>query len=96
MSRLLVRLRECLDLHEARTGERLTYEELAKRTKLSRATIESLATRADYNATLRTIERVCKVLGVTHAELLEWRREICIEARWYWAPCQTLAMPRAS
>lgn len=74
MSHLLVRLRECLALHEARTGERLTYEELAKRTHLSRATIESLATRPDYNATLRTIERVCKALGVTHAELLEWRR----------------------
>ena len=74
MSHLLVRLRECLDRYEARTGERLTYDELAKRTNLSRATIESLATRPDYNATLRTIERICKALGVTHAELLEWRR----------------------
>lgn len=72
MSRIRVRLRECLDLYEARTGHRLTYEELASATRLSRATIESLATRPDYNATLKTIERLCLALGVTQAELLEW------------------------
>lgn len=69
-----VRLRECLDLYERRTGDRLSYPELAKRAGLSEDTIESIASRDTYNPTIRTIERICNALGVEPAELLAWRK----------------------
>jgi putative transcriptional regulator len=73
MSRLRIRLRECLDLYERRTGRRMTYPELAKKSGLSEETVQSIATRRTYNATLKTIERLCVALRVTPAELLDWK-----------------------
>jgi DNA-binding Xre family transcriptional regulator len=57
--------------YRERTGERLTYAMLAERTGLAQATIESVATRRGYNATLDIIARLCAVLECTPAELLE-------------------------
>lgn len=56
--------------YRRRTGERITYEQLAERTGLARATLESLATRDHYNARLSTIEKVCVALGCKPGELL--------------------------
>jgi putative transcriptional regulator len=67
---ILIRLREMMDAFEARTGEHLTYEELAVRTGLARSTIESMATRLGYNAGLATIERICLALHCSPGELL--------------------------
>lgn len=72
MPRLRIRLRECLDLNAKRTGRRLTYPELAEKAGLSEETVQSIATRGDYNATLRTVERLCMALRVSPADLLEW------------------------
>jgi putative transcriptional regulator len=55
----------------SRTGQRMTYELLAQRTGLSRATLESLATRETYNTRLSTIEKVCSALGCEPGDLLE-------------------------
>ena len=68
-----IRLRECLDLYERRTGSRLSYRELARRASVSEDTIESIASRSSYNPTLRTLERLCNALGVSPSELLGWR-----------------------
>lgn len=57
--------------YRERTGEALTYAELAARTGLSRFSLESLATRPTYNATLDTVERICLALGCTPGDLLE-------------------------
>ncbi len=54
-----------------RTGERMTYDLLAQRTGLSRATLESLASRDTYNTRLSTIEKVCRALGCEPGDLLE-------------------------
>ena len=70
---LRIRLRECLALYKTRTGKRLSHVELARKAKLSKATIDSIASRQSYNATMQTIERLCGALGVGPAELLEWR-----------------------
>jgi putative transcriptional regulator len=51
----------------------MTYPELAKKSGLSEETVQSIATRRTYNATLKTIERLCVALRVTPAELLDWR-----------------------
>ncbi len=49
----------------------MTYRLLAERTGLSEATIESLATRANYNPTLATLSKLCEVLQCGPDELLE-------------------------
>ncbi len=65
-----VRLREAMDRHAARTGERLTYGQLAFRSGVAQATVESLASRKGYNATMKTISRLCVALGCTPADLM--------------------------
>jgi putative transcriptional regulator len=66
-----VKLREAMEGYRRRTGERMTYQLLAKRTGLAKSTIESIATRSSYNASLRTIDKICGVLGCSPGELLE-------------------------
>lgn len=68
---IVIHLRRATDAYEARTGERLTREELAARTGLSRATLDSIASRRGYNASLQVIERICVALRITPGELLE-------------------------
>lgn len=70
-----MRLREAIALAEKRTGERVTYDFLARSTGLSRATIEALASRPGYNPRLSTIERLCEVLEINPGDLLEWTVE---------------------
>jgi transcriptional regulator with XRE-family HTH domain len=69
-----IRLRECLDLHERRTGHRLSYRELALRARVSEDTVESIASRPTYNPTIGTIEKLCNALGVSPADMLAWEK----------------------
>lgn len=64
-----------MDLFEARTGQRVTYAELAEATGLSEATVQSIGSRSCYNATLSVVERLCIALHVTPSELLVWESE---------------------
>jgi len=66
-----VKLREAMERYSARTGERMTYRILADRTGLSKTTLESVGTRSDYNASLQTVDKICRALGCTPGELLE-------------------------
>lgn len=68
---LRVKLKEAMESYRCRTGKRITHELLADRTGLSLATIQSLASRDNYNARLSTIEKVCRVLGCQPGELIE-------------------------
>jgi DNA-binding Xre family transcriptional regulator len=65
-----VRLREVMGDYRQRSGQQITYGELSERTGLSRATLESLGSRA-YNTRLSTIATLCDVLGCEIAEILE-------------------------
>ena len=69
-----IRLRQMMQAYTARTGERLTYEALAERTGLARSTIESIATRSGYNASLATIERICIALHCAPGDLLKLKK----------------------
>ncbi len=69
---LRVKLREVMDDYRRRTGDRMTYERLAERTGLSKATLESLASRDSYNTRLSTIEKLCLALGCSPGDLLEF------------------------
>jgi len=66
-----VKLREVMEEYRRRTGERITHEHLARLTGLSRATLESLASRDTYNTRLSTIAKLCHVLGCQPGDLLE-------------------------
>ena len=59
-----------MNSYQQRTGGRITYEMLSQETGLSRATLESLASRATYNTTLRTIEKLCLALSCDPGDLL--------------------------
>ena len=59
-----------MEAYHARTGERLTYGLLAERASVSKAAVESAASRPGYNLTLAVVERLCRALGCTPGELL--------------------------
>jgi len=66
-----IKLRAAISEYQRRTGERLTYKDLACKTGLSKPTLESMAARRDYNTRLSTIEQLCIALDCTPGDLLE-------------------------
>jgi DNA-binding Xre family transcriptional regulator len=68
---ITVRLRDQIRAYQERTGERLTYAELARRTGLARAT-DTLASLTSYNTTLATIDKLCGALGCGVGDLLDY------------------------
>lgn len=69
-----IRLREMMERYSAKTGERLTYAHLASLSGIAQTTIESIASRKDYNPTLKTLARLCVVLDCAPGELLVLQR----------------------
>lgn len=69
---IVVRLREEIRAFEQRTGKKLTYADLAERSGVARATVESVASRNAYNATLATIDKLCAALGCTLTDLVQY------------------------
>ena len=72
---MIIHLRKAMDRYMRATGEKLTYQLLAKRTGISADTLQSLAARPDYNPTLSTIEKLCMALDCEPGDLLELRRD---------------------
>lgn len=70
---IVVRLREAIRAWESHAGQKMTYAELAERSGVARATIESIASRGGYNATLATVDRLCAALECGLADLVEYR-----------------------
>lgn len=64
-------LKNAMKHYEARTGHRITYQQLAKQTGLSIATLQSLATRPQYNPRLSTISALCEALDCEPGDLLK-------------------------
>lgn len=67
-----VKLREAMSRESERSGERITYALLAKRTGISVETLQSLAVRPSYNTRLSTVDRLCQALNCSPGELLEF------------------------
>ncbi len=59
-------------VYEQRTGDKLSYAQLAERSGVARATIESLASRSAYNATLATIDKLCGALECRLTDLVHY------------------------
>ncbi len=72
MNQLRFDLRLALQDFEARTGLRLTYESLSQTSQVAIDTLKSMATRDDYNATLRIISAICTALKCEPAKYLLW------------------------
>jgi DNA-binding Xre family transcriptional regulator len=70
---IYVKLREAMEAYRQRTGVRLTYEAISEHTKISVATLQSLAARPEYNTRLSTIEKLCRELMCSPGDLLELR-----------------------
>lgn len=70
---IVIKLREAMERYRTRTGERMTYERLSEISGLSRATLESIGSRLDYNTTLDKVDRLCEALGCDLDGLLERR-----------------------
>jgi DNA-binding Xre family transcriptional regulator len=70
---IYVKLREAMEAYRQRTGVRLTYEAISEDTKISVATLQSLAARPGYNTRLSTIEKLCRMLECAPGDLLELR-----------------------
>ena len=66
-----VKLREAMEAHRLRTGERLTYTGLAEMSGVGEGTLSSIGSRVGYNVTLATVERIRRALDVPLHDLLE-------------------------
>ncbi len=65
-------LKQALLDYQARTGIRMSYEDLSSDTDISIETLKSIATRGNYNTTLKVISIISKSLGINPIEYLEW------------------------
>lgn len=68
---IAIKLREAMTNYRRRTGTRVTYQILAERTGISKATFHKIGSDDHYNATLATIEKICWAIDATPADLLE-------------------------
>ena len=69
-----IKLKYMMSEYSKRVGKKLTYKVLAEETGIAKATIESIGSRPDYNATLDTIDKLCGYLRCSVEELLEYRK----------------------
>ncbi len=72
MGMLRFDLREAMQDCEARTGIRPTYDSLSQSTGLSVDTLKSMASRGDYNTTLKVIATLADVLNCDPIRHLKW------------------------
>ena len=49
----------------------MTYQVLPERTGIAQTTLQTMGSRDDYNATLATIEKICRALEVPLHDVLE-------------------------
>lgn len=60
--------------YSERHGAKLTYQRLAEMTGISKATLEAIGSRPDYNTTLSVVDSLCLHLECSVAELLVFHR----------------------
>jgi DNA-binding Xre family transcriptional regulator len=65
-------LKEAMHAYEAKTGLHLTYDELSQMTEISSNTLKSIATRSDYNVTVKIISEISLALNINPVEFLDW------------------------
>lgn len=66
-------LKNAMQAYEAKTGLHLKYEDLSQLTGISQDALKSIATRPEYNATLKMITEIANALNIDPIEYFEWR-----------------------
>lgn len=66
------RLRELMADHQFKTGSRVTFDEIAKETKIHRTTLSKIANQKSYNTTTDNIDRLCQFFGCQVGDLMEY------------------------
>ena len=66
-------LKNAMQAYEAKTGLHLKYEDLSQLTGISQDALKSIATRPEYNATLKMITEIANALNINPIEFFEWR-----------------------
>jgi DNA-binding Xre family transcriptional regulator len=70
-----VKLREVMAAYGEKNSCKLTYHELAELTGLSKATLEAIGSRPDYNTTLAALDSLCRALECSISDLLVYRKD---------------------
>lgn len=65
-------LKDALSAYEAKTGIRLTYEELSNLSGVSVDTLKSIANRAGYNATFQTVSAIGNSMHIDPIKFMTW------------------------
>lgn len=65
-------LRRAMLDFQARTGLKMSYEDLSNDVGVSVETLKSIATRENYNATFKIVSKIAVSLGVNPIEYLLW------------------------
>ena len=68
---LTIKLRDAMEAHRRRTGERMTYKKLAELSGISDSTLRKIGGSLTHHTTLANIEKLCRALDVTPGDLLE-------------------------
>ena len=66
-----VKLKEAMETHRLRTGERLTYARLAQISGVAEGTLNSIGSRLSYQPNLATVEKICRALDVPLHDMLQ-------------------------
>jgi putative transcriptional regulator len=66
-------LKHLLDDYEAKTGLRMSYDDIAEATGISKDTLKALASREDYNTTLQTISKISNTVNASPLKYLTWK-----------------------
>lgn len=67
---IVIKLRAAMEAYRHRTGNRITYKDLAEQTGIAHGTLQIMGSQMGYNATLITLEKICRALGVSPGDLL--------------------------
>ena len=68
---ITIKLRDAMEAHRRRTGERMTYKKLAELTGISDSTLRKIGGSLTHHTTLANIETLCRALEVTPGDMLE-------------------------
>jgi putative transcriptional regulator len=71
-----VKLRSAMVIYGQKHGVKLTYQQLAEMTGISKATLEAIGSRPDYNTTLAMVDILCKNLNCSISDLLVYHKEL--------------------
>lgn len=68
---IIVKLKEAMLAYQRRTGEKITYQDLARMTGIAPGTLQSIGSRENYHPTWENVEILCLTLDVPLHDMLE-------------------------